>query len=210
MFLLMGERVRAKSDTVGCHTCPVCKSGQKFTDQVETLWFTLFGLPVLPLEQCAHYWRCEQCHTAFKPRELRQPSAVPILKDVVVYLLLGYDQQVQTQLAGEICARVTGFEFPETEVRALGREIASGRLGVAEVVRRHASSLNAAGKQQVIEGAFLTTYACCDIRHEDRVRINQIGSALDVGLEFVTWAIEQARRQRNYGIRRLGHVQAEV
>lgn len=113
-------------------------------------------------------------------------------------------------MADEICTKLTGFDFPESEVQALSQEIASGRLNVAELVRRHASSLNAIGKQQVVEGAFLTTYACCDIEYEDRLRINQIGSALDVGLEFVTYAIDEARKQQNYGTRRLPDIRAEV
>jgi len=210
MFLLLGEKVRSRSNPVGSHTCAVCKSEQAFSDQGETLWFSVFGLSLFPLEERAHYWRCENCLTAYKPRELDQPSSVPLVKDVVIYLLLGYDQQEQRTLADEICTKVTGFDFPDSEVRDLTREIASGRLNLAELVRRHASSLNAIGKQQVVEAAFLTTYVCCDIQYEDRLRINQIGSALDVGLEFVTYAIGEARRQQNYGIRRLPDVRAEV
>ena len=210
MFLLLGEKVKTRSEQVGQHSCPVCKSDQLFTEQVESLWFALFGLSVLPLEDRAHYWRCENCLTAYKPRQLDLPSSVPILKDVIVYLLLGYDQQEQRALADEICTKLTGFDFPEAEVQELSREIASGRLNVAELVRKHSSSLNAIGKQQVVEGAFLTTYACCDIEYEDRLRINQIGSALDVGLEFVTYAIDEVRKQQNYGIRRLPDIRAEV
>ncbi len=210
MFLLLGEKVRTKSGPVDHHACPVCKSEQLFTERVETLWFAIFGISILPLEQRAHYWRCEHCLTACKPGEPGMPSSVPILKDVIVYLLLGYQQQGETGLADEICNRLTGFGFPEHEFRELTREIASGRLNVAELVRRHSGSLNAIGKQQVIEAAFLAIYACCDIEYEDRLRINQIGSALDVGLEFVTYAIDEARRQQNYGIRRLPNLRAEV
>lgn len=210
MFLLMGERVKSSSRPIGQRSCPVCQSDQAFTEQTESLWFSIFGLSVLPLEQRAHYCRCEHCLSAFKPGEFEYPSSIPIVKDVIVYLLLGYEQQHQVQLASEVCAKLTGFEFPESEVRELCREIASGRLNVAELVRRRADTLNHIGKQQVIESAFLVTYACCDIEYEDRLRINQIGSALDVGLEFVTYAIDEARRQQNYGVRRLPNTRAEV
>ena len=43
-----------------------------------------------------------------------------------------------------------------------------------------------------------------------RLRINLIGNALGVGLEFVDYAIQQSRKKNNYEIRRLRHLEPEV
>ena len=81
---------------------------------------------------------------------------------------------------------------------------------MVDYVRSHAASMNSVGKQQVIEAAFLSTYACCELQYEDRLRINLIGNALGVGLEFVEYCIGQSRRQNYYGVRRLGLTEQEV
>ena len=81
---------------------------------------------------------------------------------------------------------------------------------MVERVSQFASSMNAIGKQTVVEAAFLTTYVCCDLQFEDRLRINLIGNALGVGLEFVDYSISQIRKQGCYGVRRLNIVESAV
>ncbi|MEK9872100.1 MAG: hypothetical protein VW831_20455, partial [Gammaproteobacteria bacterium] len=61
-----------------------------------------------------------------------------------------------------------------------------------------------------IEAAFLTTYICCDLQYEDRLRINLMGNAMDVGLEFVEYAIRQTRKTNYYGVRRLAKAEAAI
>ena len=70
--------------------------------------------------------------------------------------------------------------------------------------------MNAVGKQAVIEAAFLTTYACCDLQYEDRLRINLVGNALGVGLDFVEYAIDNVRKQSYLGIKRLSQLSPPV
>lgn len=210
MIFLFGERVRSKVRAIGDRQCAVCQSSQPFTEQLESLWFCLFDIPVLPIEQVAKYWRCEKCLNAYHPENLTLPAAAPLIRKMTAYLLLGYNQQQHAALAKEICLRISGFEITDVEYDDLVRELQIGRVDMIEVVRTHASSLNSLGKQQIIEAAFLSTYACCDLQYEDRLRINLIGNALGIGLEFVEYAISHSRKQNYYGIRRLGHVESAV
>ena len=203
MIFLFGERVRSRSAALPARQCAVCRSQQAFSEQTESTWFTMFGLPLLPIEQTASYERCENCLSAYARGRPDLPSSVPVLKRVLVYLLLGYHQGGHLSLASEICLKLSGFELSDDECRALVAEINAGGTDMVEVVRSIAPLTNAVGKQQILEGAFLATYACCDLQYEDRLRINLMGNAMGVGLEFVDFAIEQARRQNYYGIRRL-------
>jgi len=210
MLFLFGERLRSKATPVGEHRCAVCQSDQPFTEQNENLWFALFGIPLLPVEDKARYWRCENCLAAYDRNALGEPSHVPLVKRVIAYLLMGYRQDQHRTIAGEICLKITGFDFEGTEFDRVTREIGAGKLDMVEIVRRTAPTLNAIGKQQVLEAAFLATYICCDLQYEDRLRINLMGNAMDVGLEFVEYAIAQTRKQNYYGVRRLSHVESAV
>ena len=205
MFLPMGESVRVKSESIGERNCAVCLSHQKFTKQQETTWFCLFGIPLLPIDEIACYWCCEKCLHAYAPQRLDYPSAVAPVKRLIVYLLLGYSQEQHHKIANQICLAIIGFELGDSEYRDLLEELRRGEVDIVEYVRGLASTTNGIGKQQILEVAFLATYICCDIQYEDRLRINLIGSALGVGLEFVDYSMQQTRKQQYYGVRRLGH-----
>ena len=127
-----------------------------------------------------------------------------------MYILLGYNQHEHIALAQEICRKLCGFEFGEGEAKDLLHDIAARNVQMVDYVGSQAPFLNGLGKQQVLEAAFLSTHACCELQFEDRLRINLIGNALGVGLEFVGYAIEQSRKKNYYEIRRLRHLEPEV
>ncbi|MFT7221172.1 MAG: hypothetical protein ACI8Z1_002794 [Candidatus Azotimanducaceae bacterium] len=203
MIFLFGERTRAASRPVGDHSCVNCGSFQIFAEHTESNWFSVFGIPLLNIGDTARFWRCEHCLVSYVPNQLDVPSAVPLLKKLVLYILLGYEQHDQVQLASEISLKLTNTRFDEDEIRLVIKEIKSGGVDMVAEARAACTSINASGKQQIIEAAFLATHACCELQYEDRLRINLIGNALEVGLEFVEYAIAASRRQNHYGIRRL-------
>ena len=205
MFFLFGERVRSAARPQGEKLCPVCTGHQPFTEQLESLWFSLFHIPVLKIEDKAHYWRCENCMSSFSQNDISKPSHVPITQQLVVYILLGYGYSKPADTAREICLKVTGFELTDQECSELARRLSSGHEDMVQLVRDRSPEMNLAGKQAVLGAAFLATYVCCDLQYEDRLRINLIGNALGVGLDFVEYALDQVRKQGYLGVRRLSH-----
>ena len=210
MIFLFGEKTRSREQHLGELPCAVCGEEQPFTEQEESNWFCLFAIPLLPIERIASYRRCECCLSAYSVSDLSVPAAVPIVKRIVLYLLAGYNQHAHVKLGQEICLKLTNFELSDDEARSLMSELESGRGDIVDGVRQAAPTMNAIAKQQVIEAAFLATYACCDLQYEDRLRINLIGNAMGVGLEFVDYVIDQTRKQSYYGIRRLRIAESEV
>ena len=210
MIFLFGERIRARANPIGDKRCALCETETPFTEQMESLWFTCFGLPLLKIEDKACFWRCEKCLSAYRRGHLDKPSQVNLTKQIIAYLLLGYSQNNHHLEAQEICMKITGFDFPEDEYRSLIVALGSGQQDMVETLRQASPELNAIGKQQIIEAAFLTTYICCDLQYEDRLRINLMGNAMDVGLEFVEYAIRQTRKTNYYGVRRLAKAEAAI
>ena len=151
MIFLFGERTRTRSAPVGERRCAVCQSNETFSEQSESTWFTMFAIPLLPIEQTARYERCERCLTAYQKGHYDLPSAVPLVKRLAVYLLLGYHQGSHLKLASEICLKVTGFELTDDESRALAAEISTGATDMVEAVKVVAPHTNAIGKQQIVE-----------------------------------------------------------
>ncbi len=202
MIFLFGERIKVAAADLGQRQCSICGGSTLFSAVRETNYFTVFGLSLLPIEKVAEYHRCETCGSSFAT-DSTEPSQVTAIQQVLAYILVGYGMTDHVELAQEICRKVCQVEVPDDALREHIRNFASGRDDLFELLRGRAHILNVAGKRQVIEAAFVATHACCEIQYEDRLRINLMGTALGLPLEFVQASIESVRSAGYFGVRRL-------
>jgi len=209
MFFLVGERVTGKTKDAGISACAVCGDDEHFSHVVETNYFSLFGLPLLPIEKLADYYRCDRCNNSYADLLVELPTQVPVLQRTLSYILLGYGQTGKSDLIRDICLKLCGFDYSAEEMRKAAIQLESGQSLFMEYLRSEASRINSQGKMQIIEAAFLMTYICCEIQYEDRLRVNLIGNALGVSLEFVEYAVQQVRENGYYGVRRLVPVESD-
>lgn len=203
MIFLLGERIHSESEAVGIKNCGVCGKQQPFSHVIETNYFCLFGVRLLPIEKRANYLRCDQCNNSFASDNTREPTQVALVKHVLAYNQLGYGIFDRRDILQDICIKVTGFEFHEDEICKQRQEMEAGQIDLFQTFAASASGLNLQGKQQIIEASFLITHACCEIQYEDRLRINLIGNALGVSIEFVGSVIDAVHAQGCYGVRRM-------
>ena len=203
MLFLIGERVTNKSEGAGFRACAVCGGNEHFSHVSETNYFCFFGLPLLPIEKLADYYRCDRCNNSYKDLLVEEPSQVPVLQRTLSYIQLGYGQSQQATLVKDICLKLCGFEYSQDEMRKAAFQLESGESQYMDYLRKESSQMNNLGKMQIVEAAFLMTYVCCEIQYEDRLRVNLIGNALGVSLEFVEYAVQQVRDNGYYGVRRL-------
>lgn len=70
MFLLFGETARAKILKQGQFYCPHCQQQRSFEHHQVRSYFTLFFMPLLPLEKLADYVECKSCEHSFPPQIL--------------------------------------------------------------------------------------------------------------------------------------------
>ena len=173
-----------------------------FNHIVETNYFCVFGLKLLPLEKVANYYQCDECGCPFD-YTFTVPTQVPLIRLVLAYVLVGYDMASHTQVAGEICRKISGFELDTEALRNDINGFASGRQQIDRELQHAAMNVNAFGAMQVVQAAFLLTYVCCEIQYEDRLRINRIGTALGVSLQLVQSAIESIREHHYFGVHRV-------
>ena len=207
MIVLFGERVASARLDHGAAHCAVCKRATHFSRVVETNYFCLFGLRLIALEKMADYLECNECEHAFR-EGTDLPAVVAVIQRVVTWVFLGYGMGNHHAVVDEICRKVCGFELSAGNFDGLKRKMADGGFDIHDELRQAAKSLNTKATYQIIEAAFLATYVCCEIQHEDRVRINLLGNALGVPLTFVASAIDSVRQQHYFGVRRLLPAQA--
>jgi hypothetical protein len=202
MLFIIGEQTVTRILDEKTFHCPVCARAQPSQRFVETSFFTLFSIRILPLRNLADYNQCSSCGNAFHPSGSDEPSYLGGVRRVLAYILVGFDKSDHRHSVQQIFVKLCNRPFKPDEIDREVSIIERGEEDVFRFLKDTAYRANIRGKQQIIEAAFLMTHVCCEIQNEDRVRINLIGSTLGVSLEFVAAVIDRVRAESYYGIRR--------
>jgi hypothetical protein len=74
MFIIFGMRSRAGVIGRGTFMCPQCGTDRSYLHKRMRRWFTLFFLPVIPLNTMGEFVQCETCKNAYKTSVLAAPT----------------------------------------------------------------------------------------------------------------------------------------
>lgn len=188
--------------------CPVCGKQTRYTRFQENTWFTIFSIRIARLARVADYCQCSICGTSYIPGQLDKPSCIAPVRRVLVYIMMGYGKQQYVDTLCELSERIVHYTPTRQEIDAEMAAVATSATSSAHdddifnALRRYAFHLNIQGKQKVIEAAFMMTYVCCEIEHEDRLRVNLIANAMGVAPAFTELVINGIRADGYYGIKR--------
>lgn len=184
---------------MNCQVCGAMRPAQRLA---ESRYFTVFMIPILPLQRLSDYWECTGCGDAFASDLAPEPAAYAVIRTVLAYIMAGYGGTARGQSIREIFAHCTGDSIDPEMLRAEMQQIEQSGIAIFDILRGSAYTLNCKGKEQVVEAAFLMTHASCEIQEQDRVRINRIGGALGLSVAQVDEVLERVRSNRYYGVHR--------
>ena len=86
MLLVFGFRIRLSTVASLVLFCPTCGGDRVGARRSARRWFTLFWIPLIPLNRVGEVVECETCHTRYDPAVADQPttaSLAAILDDAV-------------------------------------------------------------------------------------------------------------------------------
>lgn len=202
MSFLFGQvkviRTIGEAET-GCQVCGATRPAQRLA---EIRYFTVFMIPVLPLQRLSDYWECAGCGQAFASDLALEPASYAVIRKVLAYIMSGYGGSARGQSIREICLHCTGTSIAPEVLREEMQQIEEEGFAIFEFLRGSAYRLNCKGKEQVVEAAVLMTHASCEIQEQDHIRINLIGGALGLNVAQVDEVIERVRSNRYYGVHR--------
>jgi uncharacterized Zn-finger protein len=73
-LILFGWRVFYRTIAQGIFHCPRCDADRKYRHRRGRRWFTLFFIPVIPLNSAGEDVQCTTCRTRYQADVLRQPA----------------------------------------------------------------------------------------------------------------------------------------
>jgi hypothetical protein len=167
-MIIWGWRTLTHSGETGEFHCPQCSAKQPYTRQKIRRWFTLYFIPIIPLELVAEQIRCNQCKEAWKlsvldndPEKLQAEQLKSISVDwfntmsALVGVVGTAEPKVGEMIVADI-ATATGWQYAANDF--MTKATANHESGVKrdDVLARLGNlseNLSSSGKEQLLVAA---------------------------------------------------------
>ena len=190
--IIFGTRGVTYSADSGTFHCPQCASQSGYRQRRVRRFFTLYFIPVIPLDKLGEYIECDNCAGTFTEGVLNyDPNAQDRMieaayhsacKRVMVLMMLadGIIDDDEIQAIQGIYEAIVGRPVSESEVREEIRQAQSDGLSVSEYTANLVGVLNTSGKEFIIKAAHGVAMADDIMAPEERMLMDEIADALEL------------------------------
>ncbi len=196
MFIIFGTRGVTYTRDRGTFHCPSCSSRQQYATKGVRRFFTLFFIPILPLDLLGVYVECERCRGTFKEEVLSYDpeaesigaaaTAVAMFQVVirrVMVLMMMADRRIEAkeiETIQKIYGRISGTYLSDAEVREDITKAKETEMGVVPFLRTAMPFLNNNGKEAVVKAAFMVAASDGVLQDEEKDFMGQAANALEM------------------------------
>jgi tellurite resistance protein len=189
-MIIFGTRGITTTPERGNFHCPRCQTTRPYNLKRVRRFFTLYFIPVIPLDKLGEYVECPTCQGTYSPEILTYDPAESnkqlealffvAVKHVMIGMLLadGEIDDSEVMVLQEQYAQITGSQITEDDLREeIAVVRAEGRSPV-ELVQRLAPQLNDNGKEIVLRAAYAIANADGTVGADEQILLEQIGNGL--------------------------------
>lgn len=207
-FIIFGTKGVTSTSDSGRFHCPQCRTERTYEHKNVRRFFTLFFVPLIPLDTLGEYVECQLCRTnyntsvlAYNPgKQKRYEAELNIaIKRVLVKMALadGVVDDEDIDKVHSIYSQITNSELTIDEINdEIILSKADGRR-VEQFLSGMAGNLNASGKKLVLEAAILIAGADGEFQDEEITLIESIGKALDLPASQISHLIQKIKSENS-------------
>ncbi len=200
-MIIFGTRGVTYSAGSGDFHCPECRSTLQYSHKRVRRFFTLYFIPLIPLDLHGEYIECQRCRGTYRLDVLDldpQADAADFeaefhhaVKRVMVQMMLadGVIDEEEVKAIRRIYGQLTGNEMSDDDVRSEIAQVERERQDIAATLATCAGVLNDDGKEMVVKAAFLVAAADGVFQDEEKVMLADIGHALSMSNAHVNGVI---------------------
>lgn len=204
-MIIFGTRGVTTTPDKGEFHCPTCNSNQPYGLKRVRRFFTLYFIPVIPLDSLGEYVECSSCKDTYKTNILDYNSAAnseefeaeyhSAIKKVMIHILLADgvidDAEIETSI--DIYKKITGNEITAASFR---NEIdviqANKQENLSSCLHNLQGVLNDEGKELVIKAALYVALADGEFQQEEQELLGKIGSDLGMTNAHIQGVVSSA------------------
>ncbi|MBS2015570.1 MAG: TerB family tellurite resistance protein [Deltaproteobacteria bacterium] len=195
-LIIFGTRGVTTTVASGTFFCPGCMAKRSYEHQRVRRFFTLYFIPIIPLDTIGEYVECLHCKDTYKtgvldfdPDELAAAKEKVIeaefhaaVKRVMVLMMLadGKIEEAEMETIQLIYGKLAKSELSRD---ALEKEIAAARSdgrGLRAYLSSLVGSLNDSGKETVVKAAYFVASADGHVSTEETNLLGELASALEM------------------------------
>lgn len=190
-MIIWGSRGLTSTVETGQFHCPQCETPRTFSLKQVRNFFTLYFIPLIPLNVSGRYVECGSCGgtfaeeiTSYDPEQERLETQTQMLRVMIMAALA--DGEVDELERGEIKRQfmeMSGLPVPEA---TLNNEIAMANSSGADLnsyVGTLADSLSDHGKALIVKLAYHTMSAGGDLRPGHQTQLARLANTLGIPQE---------------------------
>lgn len=189
-FIIFGWRGCTFTKERGDFHCPQCGAGSAYVHKTVRNFFTLYFIPLIPLNKLGEYVECGGCQGTYdvsiltydpSEQENKQQALFMVaMKQVMIGMLLADgviddDEVIEVQ---NIFEDLTGVEVTEKDLREEIEVIQQRGTDTLEMIGAMAEMLNDPGKEKVVKAAYRIAGADGEIDPSETAFLDQLAHAL--------------------------------
>lgn len=191
-FVIFGTKGVTSTRGSGDFHCPECGTKRSYRNRVVRRFFTLFFIPVIPLDEVGRYVECDGCDGTFRPEVLSyDPSAQQrrveaefhaATKLVMIHMLLadGEIADAEVSVLVDVLQNLSGRPPDAQLIREQIETTAVRQRDPVAVAAEVAPLLNIAGREIVLRAAISVAMADGRMDHREEALLARISDALEL------------------------------
>jgi uncharacterized tellurite resistance protein B-like protein len=153
VLLIFGLSVFFRTVGQGDFHCPNCGGDRRYRQRVARRWFTLFFIPVIPLNRVGEVVECATCRTRFNLDVLRLPTAremsaaLPMAMRAAAVAVLGAGDPSDSAARARAVEAVRGYGMDDYDDDLLAVDLEEPADGSAEVIAQAGGQLTTEARE---------------------------------------------------------------
>lgn len=201
-MIIFGWRSVTSTAGKGDFFCPTCGNTAYELKRVRN-FFTLYFIPLIPLNKLGEYVECGQCKNTYNEQILQwdpegdaqkfEAEFHIAVKRVMMKICLadGVVEQSEVDAIANIFETMTGKDIDPGDIAAEIETMKGDNQPIEEYVAGLRGSLNETGKERVLASAVHIAIADGHFDDDERAQIKQLGAALDMSNAHVNGIIAE-------------------
>lgn len=191
-MIIYGWRGVTRTQDRGTFNCPTCRSQKDYAHKHVRNWFTLYFIPIIPLNRVGDYVECNGCGQAYTAEILKyDPNAgrEQLVSDLHNGLLVvmaatlladGVVDDRELVVAREHFLEVTGSDLPMDVLHQVIESVRGAKDGIFAPLAELAPLLNEHGKEMLVKAAFAIAAADGTFQDEEKELLKRIAHTLQM------------------------------
>ena len=192
-MIIWGSRGRITTIGSGAFHCPRCNSTQPYKHRKLQRYFTLYFIPLFPLDNLGEHIECGLCHSLWKTEVLQQrtrESQQEAIQDelrramkrsmALVILANGKADSVELAAGSDVFRRLVGMSLPDAELAREVKDIREQDVDVARYLSNFGGHLSIEQKESLVTAACGVALYDGPLQPAEREAVEKVATALGI------------------------------